>query len=57
MATRKCITKKGNEVKWSVLVRSSAMNGYYYGTAKSIADAESQIDRFLDSIGQNRKAA
>lgn len=57
MATRRVITQKGNEVKWSVLVKSSVMHGYYFGTAKSIPEAECQIDRFLDSIGQNRKAA
>lgn len=57
MQPRKVITLKGGKVSWSVLVRSAIMNGYYFGTAESIADAEGAIDRFLDSIGQNRKAA
>lgn len=57
MQPRKVITLKGGKVSWSVLVRSAIMNGYYFGSAKSIAEAEGKIDRFLDSIGQNRKAA
>jgi len=43
-------------MNWYLLVISSAMRGFHHGEATSVADAENQMDAFLDTLNTHCEA-